>query len=57
MPDIHDKVRGIIEDHMYENECALWNCHCGANFGPPSVDGVDWEHHIADVLVTELGLT
>lgn len=42
---------------MYENECALWYCNCGVSFGPPQVEGVDWEHHIADVLVTSLGLT
>ena len=53
---IRDRIREIVSQHMYEVECSLWNCNCGVSFGPPMVEGVDWEHHIADVLATELGL-
>lgn len=57
MSDVRDKVLKIISEHQYENQCAAWTCDCGASFGPPAVEGVDWEHHITDVLMNELNLT
>lgn len=62
-PDLEQRIADILETHMIRtdpNHPAYRSCRCGNQARDDELGDYeleDWRHHVAEVLVTELGLT